>query len=160
MFYEGLLPRARAPAPRSGRVVEGGWRVVEADGRSPIDAEVFAACVSLSVPAGAEEALVAHWAGEGAAAPPADDDAQSSFVCSALLRRDVNVKMHGAEDPASLPAGAAFSAFAFFEDARDRDAWAAAAKAAAASFAGGTTRGPAVASYEGVLVLEDPTAGA
>ena len=164
VFYNGLLPEARKPKDSGDRKVEGGWRVVEANGKDKIDAEVFGGVVSFQLKSGSEDAYEKSWA-ESKKDTAEKEDSSSSFVCSVLMRRDNKVKMHGSEDPSKLPPGTAYSVFAFFENKSDVDAWKAKTLDSVLDFGKGFgsdffQMSPATATYEGVLVLENPELGA
>merc|ERR1711924_122751 len=59
-FFDGLLHLA-APPSQKGEV-EGGWRVVEADGKNLLEAENFVAANRFTVREGAEAAFEERWA--------------------------------------------------------------------------------------------------
>lgn len=61
-FYEGLLPIASEPDMTGKRVSEG-WRVVESDGSSTLDAECFVAMNRFKVVPGREAEFETRWKG-------------------------------------------------------------------------------------------------
>jgi len=162
VFYNGLLPTARTPKVDGDRVVDGGWRVVEANGKDKIDAEVFGGVISFQLNAGREDAYETFWS--RAMNDESTCKSAESFVCSLLMRRDNKVKMHGSEDASKLPPGTGYSVFAFFEDKSDVDAWKADTLSRVLDFGKDCENAfhsaPATATYEGVLVLENPDLGA
>jgi len=60
-FYEGILHLAAPPASDPTKVVENGWRVVDADGVSLLPADCFVAANRFAVRPGAEEAFEERW---------------------------------------------------------------------------------------------------
>jgi len=146
IFFNGSeTSRRDASLVPEGRRVEGGWRVVEANGVDKLDAEVYASVIAFDL----DDAVgsVPNWKDNGA------EEKNSEEVASVLMRRDTKVKMHGAEDPKNIPKGkTGYAAAGFFESEAARDAWAANVAAKVRGAEGIT--GVAAGAYEGVLVLE------
>ena len=59
VFYDGLLHLANPPT--NDKKVEGGWRVVDADGVNQLDAECFVAANKFKIRKGAEAAFEERW---------------------------------------------------------------------------------------------------
>lgn len=53
-FWHGLLPM-NTPGDMGGKRVENGWRIVETDGKSVLDGEVFVACNRFQIAEGKEK---------------------------------------------------------------------------------------------------------
>ena len=87
IFFDGLLHLA-AP-PKTVGEVEGGWRVVEADGKNLLEAENFVAANRFTVREGAEAAFEERWAKRDSGL--ADLPGFKSFT---MLRRDAKTKGH------------------------------------------------------------------
>ena len=87
VFFDGLLHLA-APPKQTGEV-EGGWRVVEADGKNLLEAENFVAANRFTVREGAEAAFEERWAKRDSGL--ADLPGFKSFT---MLRRDAKTKGH------------------------------------------------------------------
>mmetsp|Transcript_17906 Transcript_17906/g.55068 ORF Transcript_17906/g.55068 Transcript_17906/m.55068 type:complete len:334 (+) Transcript_17906:148-1149(+) len=62
VFYDGLLHLAAPPSADPAKAVEGGWRVVEADGKNLLEGECFVAANRFAVRPGAEAAFEERWA--------------------------------------------------------------------------------------------------
>lgn len=162
IFYDGKFPTARIPPKESKeRVVSEGWRVVEANGKDKIDSEVFADAVAFQLSAGKENAYETFW-GENYKSLTFKD---SDFICSLLLKRDSKVKMHGSDDPKTLPPGTSYVLFNFSEDKAKGAEWKKAVLSKLEDFknlseGGVFSTSPESASYEGILTLENPDIGA
>uniref|UniRef100_A0A7S3JSU2 ABM domain-containing protein n=1 Tax=Aureoumbra lagunensis TaxID=44058 RepID=A0A7S3JSU2_9STRA len=61
VFYDGLLHLSNVPEPDESKKVEGGWRVVDADGQNLLPAECFIAANRFAVREGAEEEFEERW---------------------------------------------------------------------------------------------------
>ena len=82
-FYDGLLPVMKPPPADSPWKAVGGWRDVQADGVTPIDADVFVAMNRFAVLPGKEEAFEQRWAARESKLEEMD-----GFLNFLLLRRD------------------------------------------------------------------------
>lgn len=87
IFFDGLLHLAAPPQQKGA--VEGGWRVVEADGKNLLEAENFVAANRFTVRPGAEAQFEARWAKRDSnlAALP-------GFKSFTMLRRDAKNRAH------------------------------------------------------------------
>merc|ERR1719163_836430 len=83
VFYDGLLHLAAPPSEDPSKPVEGGWRVVEADGKNLLEGECFVAANRFAVRPGAEAAFEERWSKRDSAL--AELPGFKSFT---MLRRD------------------------------------------------------------------------
>jgi len=156
VFYDGLLHLAAPPVDDPTRVVDGGWRVVDADGVSLLPAECFVAANRFAVRPGAEADFEERWSRRDSALAE-----MPGFKSFTMLRRD------GA--PANDPMGDDFNYMSFtvwqdkdsFLNWRNsnsfKDAHAAKPKSDDAPKAQPPwLRPPSVAFWEGVLELSSP----
>ena len=83
-FYDGLLSLSAAPSENSRKwQAEDGWRQIPADGKNPIDADVFVAMNRFKVRPGKEAALEKQWAER-----ESELKEMPGFTTFLLLRRD------------------------------------------------------------------------
>ena len=106
VFFDGLLHLA-APPKQTGEV-EGGWRVVEADGKNLLEAENFVAANRFTVREGAEAAFEERWAKRDSGL--ADLPGFKSFT---MLRRDAKTKGHSEKKGAADKFGDDFNYMSF-----------------------------------------------
>jgi len=167
-FFDGLLHLATPPTPDPGAVTKDGWRVVDADGVNPLDAECFVACNQFTVRAGAEAAFEARWATRDSAL--AD---MPGFRAFTMLRRDTKQTVHGKAPKADkfgdthnymsctvFDDRAAFMNWRNSQSFKDAHSGGGAKKDAAADDAPKQpppwVKPPTLAFWEGVLVLTAP----
>lgn len=149
VFYEGMFSDARAPDASQMPKVEGGWRVVEANGQDKIDSEIVASMTNFQVDASRAkdfEALFSDFS-----------SSTSGFITFLLMKRDTQTKMHGSEDPSSLPAGSTYTAVVICEKDANIDAVVDTLPSVDSTLLMKETE---KARYEGILCLENPTLGA
>lgn len=150
-FYDALLP-VTTPPDMSGKRVEAGWRVVEADGRNVLDAECFAVMNRFRVAEGREIDFEQRWAQRESKLKEMD-----GFKAFFMLRRD-GMK---ADD------GFNYSSVTFWKDRASFESWTKSQQFAHAH-GSGKPEGqkpdmsmfegpPSPAFYEGVLLLESET---
>jgi heme-degrading monooxygenase HmoA len=90
VFWDGLMHQS--VKPESVPVTEGGWRVVEADGKEQLPTEAFIACNRFAVLPGQEKAFEERWASRESKLKE-----MPGFLSFTMLRRDLGVKMHGSD---------------------------------------------------------------
>eukprot|EP00320_Phaeocystis_rex_P000982 CAMPEP_0119094822 /NCGR_PEP_ID=MMETSP1178-20130426/167523_1 /TAXON_ID=33656 /ORGANISM="unid sp, Strain CCMP2000" /LENGTH=303 /DNA_ID=CAMNT_0007078589 /DNA_START=23 /DNA_END=934 /DNA_ORIENTATION=+ len=148
-MWEGLLPVSGTVAPKA---TPGGWRTVEADGSTTLEAEAFIAMNRFSVTPGGEAAFEARFAARESTLATFD-----GFKAFMLLRRD-----------GTDPDGFTHSTWSLWRDRAAFEVWQGseqragkpgppAQSAPAGKPAGGPApfvRKPVPTFYEGILVLE------
>ena len=141
-FYDGLLPLSSAPTEKSLKwQAEDGWRKIPADGKNPIDADVFVAMNRFKVLPGKEAAFEKQWAER-----ESELQQMPGFTTFLMLRRDA----------VSPDDGYNYSTYTAWEDRASFDNWRKTKKHNTARDGEPMFEGrPSPVFYEGVLALLD-----
>ena len=141
-FYDGLLSLSAAPSENSRKwQAEDGWRQIPADGKNPIDADVFVAMNRFKVRPGKEAAFEKQWAER-----ESELKEMPGFTTFLLLRRDAVTPDDGYN----------YSTYTVWENRAAFDNWRATKKKPAAREGEPLFEGaPKPVFYEGVLALLD-----
>ena len=145
-FYDGLLPVTAPPSAVSKKwQAEDGWRKIPADGKNPIDADIFAAMNRFKVIPGQEEAFEKRWAER-----ESELKDMPGFVTFLMLRRDAVTPDDGYN----------YSTYTVWENRAAFDNWRTGASKKAHANAGDAAPmfegRPSYVGYEGVLALLAP----
>jgi heme-degrading monooxygenase HmoA len=145
-FYDGILPVSGAPSDASKKwQSDNGWRQVPADGKKPLDSDVFAAMNRFKVLEGQEAAFEKRWAER-----ESELKDMPGFVTFLMLRRD-------AVNPDD---GYNYSTYTVWENRAAFDNWRANGSKKAHAKAGEAEPmfegRPSPVFYEGVLALLSP----